>query len=175
MKRLIFPLILFFLLVTEGIAIELLPNSLTSTDILIVPHWILMFLILIALHYDRNDTFHSIVYSVCFGLLIDVVYTDILGVYMFVYPVAVYIVLLLKRFFLVNLPMSMIITIIGITIAELLILLIFSIIGMVDIPKTQFFVHRLLPTLLANLLFFIPIYLLSTKTLIRWGTEQLEK
>lgn len=175
MKRIIFPFILFFLLVCEGIALDLLPSSLTSSEILIIPHWVLIFLILMAMFYDTNDTFYAIIYGVIFGLLIDVVYTGVLGVYMFAYPFTLYIVHILKRLLQTNLSMTIIITIVSIFITELLLLLIFSIVGVVEISKAHFFVHRLLPTILANILFLIPIYLLSTKKLMKWSSEQLGK
>ncbi|HLR71677.1 MAG TPA: rod shape-determining protein MreD, partial [Pseudogracilibacillus sp.] len=92
MKRLLFLIILFGLLVLEGVAIDLLPAILTSSETLIVPHWVLIFLIIITLFYDTSETFFSIIYGVIFGFLIDVVYTDVLGVYMFVYPFTLYIV-----------------------------------------------------------------------------------
>src|SRR5699024_4560194 len=121
MKRLIFPLILFVLLVSEGVALDLLPSSLTASDTLIVPHWVLMFLVLLTLFYDTNDSFFSIMYGVAFGFLIDVVY---------------------------------------------------SIVGAIDAAMSDFLLSRFLPTLLANILFLIPAYVLSAKWLQKWGQEQ---
>lgn len=175
LKRLLFPLILFVLLVSEGLALDLLPSTLTSTEILIIPHWVLVFLTLVTLFYDTNDTFYAIIYGILFGLLIDIVYTGILGVYMFTYPFTLYIVHLLKRFFQTNLIMTLFISMIGIIISELLLLFIFSIVGIVDVAMTQFLMNRLLPTLLANILFLVPLYLLFTKRLIRWSNEQLDQ
>lgn len=175
MKRLLFPFILFFLLISEGIALDLLPSMLTSTEILIVPHWVLVFLTLVTLFYDRNDTFYAIIYGIAFGILIDVVYTGILGVYMFVYPFTLYVVHLLKRFFQTNMVMTLFIVSIGVAISELLLLFIFSIVGIVDMTVSHFIVNRLLPTLLANILFLVPLYVIATNVLIRWGNEQLEK
>lgn len=175
MKRLVFPLILFILLVSEGVAIDLLPSSLTSSDTLIVPHWVLIFLVLINLFYDKSDTYFSIVYGVFFGLLVDVVYTGILGAYMFVYPFSVYIVHLLKRFLQTGLSMTVVIAAICLIVAEFLLFFIYSIVNLIDITFIPFLLHRLLPTVLANILFLIPAYLLSVKHLERWSNEQLGK
>src|SRR5699024_845062 len=172
MKRLIFSLILFVLLVSEGVALDLLPSSLTASDTLIVPHWVLMFLVLLTLFYDTNDSFFSIMYGVAFGLLIDVVYTNILGGYMFAYPFAIYIVHLLKRLLQTNLTMTIIIASIGILITELLLYFVYSIVGAIDAAMSDFLLSRFLPTLLANILFLIPAYVLSAKWLQRWGQEQ---
>lgn len=174
MKRLFFPAILFLILVSQGVAIEFLPNSLASADILITPHWVFIFLLLISLLYDTNDTFFAIVYGVAFGLLIDIVYTEVLGLYMFVYPFTLYIVHLLKRFLQTNIYMAIIVAAISLLIIEFLLILVFSIIGYVDVTNMYFFLNRFIPTLIANLLFLIPAYILSAGRLRRWSKEQLE-
>lgn len=174
MKRLFFPIILFIILVTEGVAIDFLPNVLASTDILITPHWVFVFLLLISLFYDTNDTFFAIFYGVIFGLLIDIVYTGVLGVYMFVYPFAIYIVHLLKRFLQANLYMAIALSTISLFLIEIMLLLIFSIIGPVDVSNTYFFIHRFIPTLIANVLFLLPVYFLSANRLRMLRKEQLK-
>src|SRR5699024_12722093 len=90
MKRLLLPLILFIRFVMEVVAIYLLPPSLSSEHMLIAGHCVFMFLILISLLYDPEETFFAIIYGICFGLLTDVVYTGVLGVYMFIYPMTLY-------------------------------------------------------------------------------------
>src|SRR5699024_3030107 len=98
MIRLVLIGITFLILVSEGVALELLPTVLTSSATLIVPHWLLVFLVLINLFYDTNETYFSIYLGIVFGLLIDIVYTGILGAYMFTYPFTLYLIHLLKRF-----------------------------------------------------------------------------
>src|SRR5699024_5180783 len=68
MRQLFFFLILFILLVSEGVAIDLLPNILTSKSTLIVPHWIFVFLFLIVFFYVLQDTFFLFVFFVVFFL-----------------------------------------------------------------------------------------------------------
>lgn len=168
-------IILFILLVLQGIAIDLLPSSLTTSDVLIVPHWLLLFLTLIAIKYDRNETFYAIIYAIIFGLLIDIVYTGTLGIYMFVYPVAVYTAHILKRMFQTNIVVSSLIAMISIAVAEVLIYYIYKILGMIDATMSYFLLYRLLPTSFANLLFFLVIYGIFSQLLVRWSNEQLEK
>src|SRR5690625_6724150 len=85
MKRLYLPLILFLFMVLEGVALELLPAKLVMSNSIIVPHWVFIFLAFIAVFFDEENTYYSVLYAVIFGLLIDVVYTGVLGVYMFSY------------------------------------------------------------------------------------------
>ena len=175
LKNLLIFSVSFLLLISEGIALDLLPASLTSSDTLIVPHWVLMFLILIAVLYDTDETFFSIIYGIVFGLLIDIVYTDVLGVYMFVYPFALYIAHLLKRLLQTNIHMTILIATISMIVVEVLLLFIYSVVGIVETTATSFIVKRLLPTLLANILFLIPLYLFSVNILRSWNKEQSEK
>src|SRR5690625_3669251 len=102
MRRLYIPIILFLLLALEGVAIDFLPSVLTDHKTLLIPHWVLIYSFLIALFYDHDYTYYSMIYAAIFGFLIDIVYTDILGVYMFAYALGTYIVLLLKRAFHVS-------------------------------------------------------------------------
>src|SRR5690625_651119 len=97
MKRLYLPLILFLFMVLEGVALELLPANLVMSNSIIVPHWVFIFLAFIAIFFDEENTYYSILYAVIFGLLIDVVYTGVLGVYMFSYAVSVYVIYGLKK------------------------------------------------------------------------------
>src|SRR5690625_894519 len=111
MQKTFIPIILFVLLVLEGVAIDFIPHSIIPEYLMIVPHWTLIFLILVAQFYDKEDTFFAIVYAIVFGLLVDIIYTDLLGVYMFVYPLSIYIITLLKRLFQSNLIIASILTI----------------------------------------------------------------
>jgi len=173
MKKLIIPIILFLLLVLEGVAIELLPFNLIPIHYLIVPHWVFVFLVLVNLFFDTSETFFSIIFAVIFGLLIDIVYTEFLGIYMFAYPLSIYVISLLKNIFQANFYITVLLSTIGIIIVETLILFIYTFIGAIEISNHHFLIDRLLPTVLANILFLLIIYPLMAKRLYRWQMEQL--
>lgn len=173
MKKLLIPLILFVLLVVEGIAIDFIPLNFIPSHFIIVPHWIFVFLILVALFYDTDETAFAIIYGVIFGLLTDIVYTDILGVYMFIYPLAIYLMNFLKRIFQTNLLITFIVTMIGLTIVESFILFVYTFIGEINVHYQLFVVERLVPTLIANLIFLLIMYPIFFKRLFRWQQEQL--
>src|SRR5699024_4661298 len=120
MKRLLLPLILFILFVMEGVAIYLLPPSLSSEHMLISVHWVFMFLILISLFYVTEETFFAIIYGICFELMTDVVYTGVLGVYMFIYPMSLYLLHIAKRLLQTNVYMVIIISIFSLFVIEVI-------------------------------------------------------
>ncbi|WP_174613937.1 rod shape-determining protein MreD [Virgibacillus ihumii] len=173
MKRLIIPFILFVLLIMEGVALELLPVSLVTGDIVIVPHWILAFLVMMAIFYDRENTYMSILYGVIFGLLIDVVYTGVLGVYMFTYAVVIYIVHNLTKLLHANIFGVIVLGIVGLLLAEISINVVFSFVGLSEMKWSTYLLYRMLPTVLANLLFLLLLYPITYKWLVNWQQDDL--
>ncbi|WP_100011951.1 rod shape-determining protein MreD [Lentibacillus sediminis] len=173
MKRIYLPLILFLLLLLEGVALKLLPPGLVISDLLITPHWVLVFLILVSIFYDREDTYYSVLYALLFGLLFDIVYTGILGVYMFSYALVVYIVHGLRRMLHGNIFASLLLGAVGIVIADIFIYMVYTVVGMTEVVWADYLMTRLLPSLLANWLFLVIIYPLTVNKLTDWGEEQL--
>lgn len=171
MKRLYLPLILFFFVVLEGVALDLLPVQLLSAKTIIVPHWIFVILVFTSLFYDKENTYYSIVYGVIFGLLIDIVYTGVLGVYMFSYGFVIYIIHELRRLLHANFYAVTIIGIVGLSITDLFIHTVFKMIGFADVTWEEYLLLRLLPTVLANLIFLIILYPIFKKRLLNWGSE----
>ncbi|MFD1038619.1 rod shape-determining protein MreD [Virgibacillus byunsanensis] len=173
MKRLYVPLILFLLVVIEGVALKLLPANLVMGNSFIIPHWVFVFLVFVAIFYDKEDTNFGVIYGLIFGLLIDIVYTGILGVYMFTYAVTIYIIQGLKKVFHANIYVTLCLGIVGLIIAEVTINVIFLVIGISEMVWKDYLLYRLLPTLLANIVFILILYPLITRLLIKWREEQL--
>lgn len=173
MKHLYIPFILFLLTVLKGVGTELLPAFLQQNiHLFLIPHWVLIFLLLIGIFYDTDHTYFSIVYSIIFGLIIDIVYTDILGVYMFSYTIAIALSHLLKKMFHRNFYATFLLTILLIMIADFLIYSIYLTIGWTFLRIDNYLYDRLLPTILANIIFLFIIYPMFKKRIIRWREEQ---
>lgn len=173
MKRLYIPLLLFLLLIVEGVGLDLLPFS--NIDIIIVPHFILMFLVLVTIFYDKENTYTSVVYSIIFGLLIDIVYTGVLGVYMFSYAIVIYLVHKLKRLMHTNFFVTLFLGAITLILVENAIYIIYSVIDINNMLWVDFLLYRLLPTMLANLIFLMILYPIVVKRLSKWIKEDDSK
>lgn len=158
MKKVILIIALLFLLIFEGVALELLPNNLLNLSVIITPHWILVFLITLSFLYEEADPQEFIPYAIIFGLLVDIVYTDTLGVYMFAYGLALFTAILLKRILQENIIMTIFTTIISLILAEAIISGIYTVIGITDIYWIDNLTLRLLPTIIANIIFLLIIY-----------------
>lgn len=168
MRRIYLPLVLFLILVLEGVALKLLPVSMTQGNLLIIAHWVLISLIFVAIFYENDETNFSLFYAFIFGLLIDIVYTDILGVYMFTYAITVYIIKKLTRLLQSNLLSTLLFGVLGVALADVLIFFIFSVIGITELGWQHYFVYRLLPTIGANILFLLVIYPFMSRKLVDW-------
>lgn len=175
MKRLLIPLLLFIFVVLEGVAIDLLPDQLIVNHFLIVPHWVFVVLILVCVFYDTNETFFAVMYGVIFGLLIDIVYTNLLGVYMFAYPLGIYIVHLLKRLFQTNFIVVLLQTIISLLVVESFIVFAYTLTGSIHIIVESIILDRIIPSVVANVIFLCIMYPILYKHLLKWKKEQLSQ
>lgn len=169
MSRLLFFIILFFVLIFEGIALKLLPETIINTNLLIVPHWGFIFLVLMALFYDQTESYYSVLYACIFGFLVDIVYTNILGVYMFTYPVAIYVIHLLKRVFHTNIYTAILMSTIGLIVTETIIHFIYLTVDITDMFWIDNIFNRLIPTIIANIILLVILYPLLKNILIRWS------
>ncbi|GGA85918.1 rod shape-determining protein MreD [Ornithinibacillus halotolerans] len=173
MRHIILPLLLLLFVVLEGVALDILPSSLIDGNLMITPHWVLMFLILITIFYDDNNSIHSIIYALIFGLLIDIAYTGILGVYMFTYGLVIYVIHGMKKLLHSNIYSTLLFGIISIIIAELIINLIYFVIGVMNSEWLDYLMVRLIPSILANSIFLALIYPLFTKKLEKWKSYRV--
>lgn len=171
MKHLLLVPILIIILAAKGVAIEMLPSSLKFADFYFIPHWILLFLIVVTMFLDHDDSFIAIIYGIIFGLMSDILYTGMLGIYMFMIPFSLYIAKLLFRLLQNNLVMCLIVTAVSILIVEFGLYMIYSFLGVVSISVPSFIIERMIPTLLANLVFMLIIYF-PVKKLVIWINQE---
>ena len=175
MKKVYLPLILFAFVVFEGLAINLLPNEIALSEYLVIAHWVLALLVYVAVYYDTESTLYSVFYAFIFGLLIDIIYTGILGVYMFSYGIVIYVIHGLQKLLQRNFYVLILLGAVAFLMADLLIYLMYSVVGITDMVWKEYLLQRLLPTTIANLVFFLILFPIFKKSIVRWGNEQLNK
>ncbi|MGP4061568.1 rod shape-determining protein MreD [Halobacillus litoralis] len=171
MSRYVIALICLFLLVMQGMAMSMLPANLVYSDLLITPHWVLIFLFIIAIFFDRDETYHAVWYGLAFGLLIDVVYTGVLGVYMVTYALVIYIIHGINKSLHANFIAASLLAIVGVALADTLLYVIYSFVQITSLSWGTYALLRLLPTLAANMIFFILLYPLVKERVHYWSEE----
>ncbi|HSJ36933.1 MAG TPA: rod shape-determining protein MreD [Planococcus sp. (in: firmicutes)] len=157
MIRYILPLIALVLFFLEPVFGLFSPLQLNGDYYYIVPRFLLMFLIFVAVYYDAK---RAMAYGLIFGLLYDIFFLDIIGLYSFLYPMmcllAGYIVKSVHRNLLVATGVTLLLT----ALFEFALYLFFSFISMASMPVISmavgdFLTTRLLPTMIANSLFLV--------------------
>lgn len=174
MSRLYLPLFLLFLLVIEGVAFDFLPLIVIEKGWLLAAHWLFVFLVLIALFYDLEFTYYSILFAIISGLMVDLVYTNVIGVYMFMYGITIYFIHGMRKVLHTNFLVASLLTAVGLSLVDGGIYLIYSFIGVSQIDGMMYITNRLLPTLIANMIFFFVLYLLMKKKLVQWAAERFD-
>lgn len=152
MIRFILPLIALALFFLEPVFGLFSPLQLNGDYYYIVPRFLLMYLIFVTVYYDSK---HAMYYGLFFGLLYDVFFIDIIGLYSFLYPmmclIAGYIVKSVQRNLLVATALTLVLT----ALFEFILYLFFLFISMISMPVDLFLTTRLLPTMVANSLFLV--------------------
>ncbi|MCP8617011.1 rod shape-determining protein MreD [Salirhabdus salicampi] len=171
MKKLLLPLILLILLVLEGTLADIFSPDWAATQYDIIPHSMAVFLFLIAIYYDHDHTYYCVFYGILFGFLKDLLYTDILGVYMFTYAIGAYIIHGLKKLLHGTFIVTFCLTAFGVLLIDSLLYTLYYVIGVTDIIILMYFSDRLVPTLALNLLFLMILYPIFSKILFKWSEE----
>lgn len=174
MSRLYLPLLLLFLLVLQGVVFNFIPNNLIQAGWMFIVHWVFIFLVLFTLFYDLEDTYYSVFFAILFGLMIDVVYTSVIGVYMFSYAIVIYFVHGLRKILHANFYVAFLLSIVSVGLVDFIIYLIYTFIGISDMGMDTYFVYRLLPTIAINLFSFIILHVMFKKKLVRWSNQRFD-
>lgn len=150
--KIFLPLIISLSFIFESIFVELLPEAFANNNRILVPHFLLVVIIFTAVYGNRKQ---GLMYGVIFGLLFDIIYTEIIGIYLFIIPIVTNIAAWLMKLLQTNIFVVSIVTLMGVTLLELGVYEMNLLIGMTNMNFTSFLNARLLPTLGLNGIFII--------------------
>ena len=155
MKHVVLPFtfILFFYL--ESVFVNLLPSTMMAEGRMIQPHFLLVLFLITTAFYSRNKT---LLYGFLFGLLFDIYYTGILGIYLVLFPISIYTMNKLLRILNANLFTISICILLLITGNEFLEYTFALIVYQVVTDVNFFMKSQLVPTLIANFIFLLIAY-----------------
>ncbi|MFT8318289.1 MAG: rod shape-determining protein MreD [Sporolactobacillus sp.] len=155
MKQFKLFLLLFFILLFQGTVMPLILESRNLAHIQMVPEFLLIILLMTALfgHFSWGMR-----YALIFGLLIDMIFSQILGVHAFAMALSVYLTYQLSRWININIATTLLLTSAGVIVNQVIAYLIYQMIGLTDQNLLFFLYNHLLPTLLLNAAFSIILY-----------------
>ena len=94
-------------------------------------------------------------YGFIFGILFDIVYTEIIGIYLFMLPLVAYLISWIMKILQTNVILVAFVAILGVGFLELGVYEMNFIIGRTEMSFVSFLNFRLVPTLILNFLFII--------------------
>lgn len=165
--RFLLPFVAVILFLIEPFLALFSPIEMFDRGIYLVPRFLLMYLLFLAVYYDRKQ---AMIYGVIFGVLYDVFYIDIIGLYSVLYPLLCLLIAWVVKYIQQSLPIVIALTVIFVALLEVIIYEFFHFISFTSLPFEAFLTTRLVPTLIANLLFLILLgwafkYLIKTRKL----------
>ncbi len=174
MSRIYIPLFVLFLFVIQGIAYAFIPTFVLEQNWLVIAHWPFIFLVLVALFYDLEYTYYSILGAIIIGLMTDIIYTDIIGVYMFIYGVVIYFVHGMRKVLHANFFVTLLLTIVGLTLVDAGVSSVYSFIGINNMLFVNYLLYRLLPTIIANVIALLVFYPMFKNRLSVWSANRFD-
>ena len=162
MIRSIIPLVAVLLFFMEPVFSLFSPISFGDELLVLVPRFVIVHLMFVAIYVAKKE---AIIYGIFFGLLYDMFYIDIIGLYAFLYPLICFFAAGILRFIYKNIITVMIVTLLLIGLLELFSYGFASLIMITSIGFNEFLTSRLVPTIIANS-FFIIMYGWFFKTFI---------
>ncbi|QED48788.1 rod shape-determining protein MreD [Cytobacillus dafuensis] len=148
MRKFLLPLLLLFIFISESIFVELFPVGLLDDARIIVPRFLMITLLFLTIYGPKK---YGIIYSFIFGLLFDIVYTEIIGIYLFIFPLVSYIVSKLMKILQTNIVIVSLVTILGVILLEMGVYEMNFLIHQTSMDFSSFVSLRLIPTVIFNL------------------------
>lgn len=148
-------LILFLLFIFQGTLFTVFSPQWFGVKLAIVPHFVMVAVLFVGLFVNRGMALR---YGLILGFLIDIVYTNVLGVYAFCMGVTVYLLSFLPKLFHLNVFVVFIISLLGVSLLEIEVYFIYSLIGLAQEPFLSFLSNRLWQTALLNGVFALIIF-----------------
>lgn len=152
MRKAFLPIIISLCFLFESVFVELLPAELFKSSSIFVPHFLMVAIIFVTVYISQK---HGIMYGFIFGILFDIVYTEIIGIYLFMFPLVAYITSWIMRILQTNIILVSFVAILGVGFLELGVYEMNFLIGRTDMIFASFMDIRLVPTLILNLIFII--------------------
>ena len=128
------------------------PIELNNELYTLVPRFLIIYLIFVSIYYDKK---RAMLYGLLFGLLYDVFFIDIIGLYSFIYPLMCLVASFIVKFIHQHLVVATILSLVLVAVVETLLFFFYTAIGIKIMTFSSFYEHNLLPTMLANLIFIL--------------------
>jgi rod shape-determining protein MreD len=168
MTHFLFILTLFLLLVIEGTIVQVFAPERWGVSILMIPRFVVVILIFSALFLGRMQ---GLLLGLLFGLFYDIVYGGVIGIYTFSMALIGYFSGLSFKIFQQNIIIILFTILVALVAHEFIVYGLLSLIGYVQMDVQDFFLHKVIPTLVLNLIFALLVAYPVRKVLVQMKEE----
>jgi rod shape-determining protein MreD len=172
MQKFILPLVLLFVFILENVFSSVIPTNLFWENSIAVPHFLFVVLLCITIYYSPVQ---GIYFALLFGFLFDIVYTELIGIYLFAYPILAYLVSNAMRILQINLFIVSVLILVSTVALEYYVYGFLLLLGRAHLSGMAFLTDRIFPTLLLNGIFLILFCFPLKKYLLRLLAATEEK
>jgi rod shape-determining protein MreD len=169
MTHFLFIVTLFILFVIEGTVVQVVSPDRWGIHILMIPRFVLVLLIFSALFLGRIQ---GLFIGLLFGLLYDVIYGSVIGVYGFSMALVGYFSGLTFRIFQQNLFLILCTVLVSLIFHEFIVYGVLSLIRFIHLDVDYFFLHKVIPTLVLNMIFALLVSYPVRMILIQMKQEE---
>lgn len=152
MRKFLLPLLFIFLFLLESIFAQYLPPNMFGKNNILVPHFLFAGILFLTIYAGKK---YGIIYAAIFGLLFDIVWIEIIGIYFFLFPLIAYLVTKIMHVLQTNIIVSFFVSLIGITLLEIGVYEMDFLIHKTNLEFMKFIELRLYPSLILNGVFLI--------------------
>lgn len=171
MRRFILPFLIFFIFISESIFAHLVHVPFALEDQLYIPRFLLIAVVFVTVYLTRTQ---GILFGIVFGLLHDIVYIEVIGIYLITYGILAYLISKALKVLHRNALIVLFLTILSIAVLEFYVYGINYLIGTTKMSLYNFTTLRLLPTLALNSIVAILLIYPMKKFLTKIKIEESE-
>jgi rod shape-determining protein MreD len=165
-------LILFCFFILQETVFQIFTPQWFGYNFQAIPHLVLIAICFVGLFFSRSI---GLQYAVLFGLLLDMTSSNILGVYAFCIGITTYLLSMLARWIQLNLIVVLLLMLVAVTMVEIEVYGIYSLLHKVNMSFQTLLVWRLPPTLILNGCFTILLFYPFRRFLLQLVPDQPEE
>ncbi|WP_223591163.1 rod shape-determining protein MreD [Neobacillus bataviensis] len=151
MKKFLLPLLFLFLFLAESLFVQFFPGNSFGGKV-IVPHFLFAAIVFLTIFTGKKQ---GIIYAAVFGMIFDIVYVEIIGIYFFLFPFICYIVTKIMHIMQANIIIAFLVSLFAIALLEIGVYEMNFLIHVTDLDFMGFLNLRFYPTLILNAIFVL--------------------
>lgn len=152
MKKFLLPLLFVGLFLLESLFVQYIPPEVFGRNYILAPHFLFAGILFLTIYAGRR---YGIIYAAIFGLLFDIVWIEIIGIYFFLFPFITYLISKIIHVLQTNIIVAFIVSLLGIALLEVGVYEMDFLIHITTLEFMSFMEMRFYPSLILNAAFLI--------------------